>query len=63
MYDGLWTTWVPFFCTLRVAMLDELDGTHFQELLDHRIGSEHNLSLLHLHRCPAMKRGESVINQ
>ena len=35
-------------------LLDELDVAHRQKLLDHRIGSEHNLSLLHLHRCPAV---------
>jgi hypothetical protein len=38
-------------------MLDKLDVAHFQELLDYRVGSEHDLSLLHLHRCPAVGWG------
>lgn len=39
-------------------LLDELDVAHCQELLDHCVGSEHNLSLLHLHRCPAVGRSQ-----
>lgn len=47
MYDGF-----LFFGTLQA--LDEFDAAHCQELLDHGIGSEYNLSLLHLHSCPAV---------
>jgi hypothetical protein len=47
-----------FFLCMAMWLLDELDVPHCQELLDHRIGSEHNLSLLYLHRCPAVGRSQ-----
>ncbi len=49
LYDGL-SSEVFFWC----VWLDELDIAHCQELLDHCIWSEYDLSFLHLHCCPAV---------
>ena len=40
---------------------DKFYIAHRKELLDHGVRREHNLSLLHLHSCPAMCRN-SLIN-